>query len=291
MDIEVPLKELKPKRKRRHAQSEAQKAQQAKFLKRGYHGQKAGRPRQQGEVVARIRASADEILDILFGLLRKEHLTPGDKIRSLICEALLDRGFGRAPHTLAAAIQHTSLDGTALHLEGAAMSPLLQAAHAYAADEAKQLRPPDAMKAIGVVAEPISSQPFIADPAGNIIAAPVASAEPAAHKPEEPVAAKVEPALAAAVEPVPEKPPEPAQEAPKTKPPFSGTPADGAHSMAFKERERDREAERARKVEEARAQGRPQISREEAFPPDPREPPEVVTLGRVAGGRGIRRVN
>ena len=61
--------------------------------------------------------------------------------------------------------------------------------------------------------------------------------------------------------------------------------------MAFKQRERDQEAERARKVEEARAQGRIQISREEAFPPDPREPPEVVTLGRVAGGRGIRRVN
>jgi hypothetical protein len=143
MDIkELPLK--KPKQKRRHAQSEAQKAQQAKFLKRGYHGQKAGRPRQQGEVVARIRASADEILDILFGLLRKEHLTPGDKIRSLICEALLDRGFGRAPHTLAAAIQHTSLDGTALHLEGAAMSPLLQQAHAYVADEARrQRRSPD----------------------------------------------------------------------------------------------------------------------------------------------------
>jgi len=57
--------------------------------------------------------------------------------------------------------------------------------------------------------------------------------------------------------------------------------------MAHKQRERDL----ARKVEEARAQGRIQISREEAFPPDPREPPEVVTLGRVAGGRGIRRVN
>ena len=201
MDIkELPLK--KPKQKRRHAQSEAQKAQQAKFLKRGYHGQKAGRPRQQGEVVARIRASADEILDILFGLLRKEHLTPGDKIRSLICEALLDRGFGRAPHTLAAAIQHTSLDGTALHLEGAAMSPLLQAAHAYAADEAKQLQPPDAMKAIDVVAEPISSQSSQSLP--EVIAMP-------------PPAPAVEPATAAAVEaaPAPEKPPEPAQEAPK----------------------------------------------------------------------------
>ena len=229
MNIEVPLKELKPKRKRRHAQSEAQKAQQAKFLKRGYHGQKAGRPRQQGEVVARIRASADEILDILFGLLRKEHLTPGDKIRSLICEALLDRGFGRAPHTLAAAIQHTSLDGTALHLEGAAMSPLLQAAHAYAADEAKQLQPPDAMKAIDVVAESISSQS----------SQPPISSQSSQSLPE--VIAMPPPAPA--VEPAPEKPPEPAQEAPKAKPPFSGVPADGAGYMACKQHERDQEAE------------------------------------------------
>ena len=279
MNIEVPLKELKPKRKRRHAQSEAQKAQQAKFLKRGYHGQKAGRPRQQGEVVARIRASADEILDILFGLLRKEHLTPGDKIRSLICEALLDRGFGRAPHTLAAAIQHTSLDGTALHLEGAAMSPLLQAAHAYAADEAKQLQPPDAMKAIDVVAESISSQssqPPISSQSSQSLPEVIAMPPPAPA---------VDPATAAAVEPAPEKPPEPAQEAPKAKPPFSGVPADGADYMAFKQRERDQEAERARKVEEARAQGRIQISREEAFPPDPREAPEVVRFTLAGEGR------
>ena len=278
MDIkELPLK--KPKQKRRHAQSEAQKAQQAKFLKRGYHGQKAGRPRQQGEVVARIRASADEILDILFGLLRKEHLTPGDKIRSLICEALLDRGFGRAPHTLAAAIQHTSLDGTALHLEGAAMSPLLQAAHAYAADEAKQLQPPDAMKAIDVVAEPISSQssqPPISSQSSQSLPEVIAMPPPAPA---------VDPGTAAAVEPAPEKPPEPAQEAPKAKPPFSGVPADGADYMAFKQRERDQEAERARKVEEARAQGRIQISREEAFPPDPREAPEVVRFTLAGGGR------
>ena len=53
------------------------------------------------------------------------------------------------------------------------------------------------------------------------------------------------------------------------------------------------DAERARTQEAARAQGRPggQLSPAEAFPPDPREGPEVVTLGRVAGGRGIRRVN
>jgi hypothetical protein len=269
MDIkELPLK--KPKQKRRHAQSEAQKAQQAKYLKRGYHGQKAGRPKQQGEVVARIRASADEILDILFGLLRKEHLTPGDKIRSLICEALLDRGFGRAPHTLAAAIQHTSLDGTALHLEGSAMSPLLQQAHAYAAAEAKQLRSPDAAQAIEVTAEPISPPPQSPPPS---IAGGVVAGSAAQHKLE------LEP------EPAPEKPTEPAQEAPKTAPPFSGVPADAADYMAFRQRERDQEAERARKVEEARAQGRPQISREEAFPPDPRDAPEVVRFTLAGGGR------
>jgi hypothetical protein len=55
-------------------------------------------------------------------------------------------------------------------------------------------------------------------------------------------------------------------------------------------RTRAADEERARKVEEARAQGRPQISREEAFPPDPREGPEIVNLTRMPGGRGIRRV-
>ena len=103
-----------------------------------------------------------------------------------------------------------------------------------------------------------------------------------------PPAPAVDPATAAAVEPAPEKPPEPAQEAPKAKPPFSGVPADGADYMAFKQRERDQEAERARKVEEARAQGRPQISCEEAFPPDPVLPrlsgspwPEEAALSAV----------
>ena len=47
--------------------------------------------------------------------------------------------------------------------------------------------------------------------------------------------------------------------------------------------------ERAKKVEAARAQGRCQIGPEEAFPPDPREPPEVVRFTLAPGGR-IRRV-
>ena len=239
-----------------------------------------GRPKQHAEVVATIRDNAEEILGTLFRLMRKDRLSPGDKTRYMVCEALLDRGFGRAPHTLAAAIQHhTGLDGTALHLEGAAMSPLLQAAHAYAADEAKQLQPPDAMKAIDVVAEPISSQS----------SQPPISSQSSQPLPEvipmPPPAPAVDPATAAAVKPAPEKPPEPAQEAPKAKPPFSGVPADGADYMACKQRERDQEAERVRKVDEARAQGRPQISREEAFPPDPRDAPEVVRFTLAGGGR------
>ena len=55
--------------------------------------------------------------------------------------------------------------------------------------------------------------------------------------------------------------------------------------MAFQARERREEAERAKKVEAARAQGRPQISREEAFPPDPRDAPEVVRFTLAGGGR------
>ena len=46
--------------------------------------------------------------------------------------------------------------------------------------------------------------------------------------------------------------------------------------------------ERARKVEQARAEGRPQISAAEAFPPDPREPPEVVRFTLAPGGRICR---
>ena len=109
---------------------------------------------------------------------------------------LLDRGFGRAPHTLAAAIQHhTGLDGTALHLEGAAMSPLLQAAHAHIADEAKQLRSPDEVKAIDVIAEPIpSSQPLpdviiMPPPPAQAVEEPgpaVAAVEPVQETPEKP---------------------------------------------------------------------------------------------------------
>lgn len=55
--------------------------------------------------------------------------------------------------------------------------------------------------------------------------------------------------------------------------------------MARRQRERDQEAERARKVEEARAQGRCQISAAEAFPPDPQPGPEIINFTLAGNGR------
>ena len=115
---------------------------------------------------------------------------------------------------------------------------------------------------------------FIVDSAGH--AAPAASTE-SAPPAREAVPLQVEP------EPAP---------APAARPARKPTGFPGFDEFsANKARMKQEDEERAKKVEAARVQGRPQISREEAFPPDPRESPEVVTPGRVAGGRGIRRVN
>ncbi len=50
------------------------------------------------------------------------------------------------------------------------------------------------------------------------------------------------------------------------------------------------DAERAKKVEAARARGQCQIPPSEAFPPDPREGAEILNFTRIPRGRGIRRV-
>jgi hypothetical protein len=57
--------------------------------------------------------------------------------------------------------------------------------------------------------------------------------------------------------------------------------------MALRDRERREQAER----DQARMQGRPggQLTREGAFPADPREGPEIVRFTRIPGGMGIRR--
>src|SRR5258706_12311019 len=41
-----------------------------------------------------IRANTQEILDTMFGIMRKARISPGDRTRFLVCDALLDRGYG-----------------------------------------------------------------------------------------------------------------------------------------------------------------------------------------------------
>ena len=143
--------------------------------------------------------------------------------------------------------------------------------------------------------ELIGEKVIVVDSTGAAIAPPPA-AEPAA--PEGSTSAEDFSSLAAAAPPTPKahvfldadltKP----KAAPPPPPQTKQHPA--AHMPGFGEflsskATADADAERAKKVEAARAQGRPQISREEAFPPDPREGPEVVRFTLAPGGR-IRRV-
>ncbi len=137
---------------------------------------------------------------------------------------------------------------------------------------------------------------FIVDSTGNAAPAPLVESAPPAElvTPPEPETPKAPEAAAAAPPPAPPKTPrfqvEPAPipaAKPARKP--TGFPAFDEFS-ANKARVKAEDEERARKVEAARAQGRPQISAAESFPPDPREGPEIVRLGRIPGGHGIRRV-
>ncbi len=154
---------------------------------------------------------------------------------------------------------------------------------------------------------------FIADSAGNVAApaaAPIERSSPdlrstpaealsadrattfapaaAGENPGKPGTGTKPPPETAAAWTAPEPAPAPK---PAAKPSHPGAGIPGFAEFLSEKETLAADAERARKVEEARARGQPQLGPAEAFPPDPREPPEVVTLGRVAGGRGIRRVN
>ena len=282
--IDDELKPKRPKQKRR-PQSPKARAKGNANLKSGDHGQgnKGGRPKHynaenRAEYLSAVRGDLGELYEIQLQLLRKEHLTSSDKIRWQITEAMIDRVCGRAPHTFAGSIQHhTSLDGTALNIEGATMSPLLADAHAYDANEAKQLRSP--MKAIDVVAEPVSEQPFIVEEQSE---------------------------------------PEPEVEAQPTPPPFSGAPADPADADPFPGAPADFRIVQRQKQQRA-AQGDANFEhmrkRQEAARLDPQRYPggvipmaelrsdveegrmtldqgatEIVQFGRVPGGTGFRKV-
>jgi len=79
----------------------------------------------------------------------------------------------------------------------------------------------------------------------------------------------------------------PAPKAKRTPPP--GAPYMPGHAEFLSAREtQERDDDMAKKVEAARAAGRPQIPMSE-LPPDPRPPMEVLNFTRVPGGRGIKR--
>ena len=123
---------------------------------------------------------------------------------------------------------------------------------------------------------------FIADSAGNIAApaSPVESAPPTTESAdgEKTPSANPEPVPAKPAPFDPDPPPVAAKQPAAAKQPKSSHP--GANMPGFAEflSERathDADAERAKKVEAARARGQCQIPPSEAFPPDPREGPEI----------------
>jgi hypothetical protein len=90
---EPPPKKPKKKRRPRNEDTEKLRAQRAKYLKPSWKkgegsANPGGRPKQHAEVVARIRENSTEILDTLFGLMRKARLSPGDKTRHMVCEVM-----------------------------------------------------------------------------------------------------------------------------------------------------------------------------------------------------------
>ena len=132
-----------------------------------------------------------------------------------------------------------------------------------------------------------STAPAPAAPAPSVESAPPASAsaEVERAKPAEPAPPKTPPFQ---VEPDP--PPAPKPKAATAKPAHPGMNIPGFSEFLSERASSQADAERAKKVEAARAQGRNQIPASEAFPPDPRGPMEVANFTRIPGGRGIRRV-
>ena len=278
---------LKPKKKSplTAMSKEARRAENKALWREGRF--KRNGAEQRAEYLNALRGDLPELYEIQKQLWREEHPTKAHSYRSQFVEAAIDRAVGRAAHTFAGSIQHhTSLDGTALDIEGAALSPLLADATAYDANATKQLRSPT--KTIDVVSEPVSEQPFIVDPVGNV-AAPVAASD----EPEEP---------------------EP-EEAQSTPPPFSGAPADPDPFPGAPADFRIMQRQKQQRDVQGDANFEYMRKRQEAARLDPQRYPggviplaelrsdveegrmtldqgtmEVVRFGRIPGGKGFRRV-
>jgi len=133
---------------------------------------------------------------------------------------------------------------------------------------------------------------FIADSTGRVTAAPASTGESAAPTPA-PAAVREPAPAAAALPPAPKAPPfqvesettePPPPPKPAAKPAHPGMNIPGFSEFLSERAASQADAERAKKVEAARAQGQCQIPPSEAFPPDPREGPEIVNFTRIPGG-------
>ena len=239
--------------------------------KKGECPNPAGRPKTHHELVDELRMGTPELLAEYWKIIRKKRRTHSDEIGLKAIALGFNRAYGKSANIVLGGQLPGggAADGTLLDLDSA-MSPLLQAAQQAVIEEQQKQLPPPAAKMV----EPVEVEAVGEKPAAAEIFSP--------HEPEKPL--EVEP-VKAVIEPV--TPVSPVQEPDLPRGDY----------MAFRARERreqaERDQERARLQEEARRQGRPggQLTREEAYPADPREPPEVVRFGRIPGSRGIRRIS
>ena len=259
--------------------------------KKGQSGNPKGRPTREmqcRELLAQIGEHGDEALAIIAEVMRNPRAGDAEEIRLKAANSILDRIVGKPTQSVAASILQRNIPADGTLIEGSTMmSPLLAAAQAHFVErEMKQIEAPQATP------EPESSSL----PLPDVIVLPDKSAASSEAAPQEaavppPSVQQAEASVPAMKDPADDIKPAP----PPPKPPYSGIPFEGAGYMALRDRERreqaERDQERARLREEARKQGRPggQLTREEAFPADPREGPEVVRFTRIPGGMGIRR--
>ena len=263
--------------------------------KKGQSGNPKGRPTREmqcRELLAQIGEHGDEALAIIAEVMRNPRAGDAEEIRLKAANSILDRIVGKPTQSVAASILQRNIPADGTLIEGSTMiSPLLAAAQAHFVErEMKQIEAPQAAP------EP-DPEPDPSPPLPDVIVLPdqsVASSKPTPQEPVAPLpsvqkAEAFKPAQMDSVAEVQTPPP------PPPRPPYSGIPFAGAGYMALRDRERreqaERDQERARLQEEARRQGRPggQLTREEAFPADPREGPEIVRFTRIPGGMGIRR--
>jgi hypothetical protein len=62
----------------------------------------------KAEIFGPIRGTSLEILGVLFSIMRKPRISPGDRTRFMICADLLDRAYGKSPQALAVALNGIS---------------------------------------------------------------------------------------------------------------------------------------------------------------------------------------